>query len=147
LGKESQIHHLIPDNVVRDLELTQEAMRRGLYNPDRTSNLIELATKNIPDSQIQGIRSQNPKAQLPTIRHYSSHQKYDDLVKNLVEKAVNQRNVRQLSDSEILDILSKVEQQLRGGFLGTNKVIQPLILVNPDGRLVQSENNSNGESA
>jgi hypothetical protein len=141
LGRESQVHHLIPDNVVRDLELTQEAMRRGIYNPDRTSNLIELATKNIPDSQIQAIRSQNPTAQLPTIRHYSSHPDYDKLVKELVKQALKGRNVRQLSDSEILNVLNIVEQQLRGGFLGTGTLKLPL---NPDGRLVQNENNPEG---
>jgi hypothetical protein len=39
----SWIHHMVPDNVMRSDPLYQRAFELGIFNPDRTSNLIELA--------------------------------------------------------------------------------------------------------
>jgi hypothetical protein len=147
LGKDSQIHHLIPDNVMREQEIFQEALRRGIYNPDRTSNLIEMANKSVSDEALNAIKTKNSNAQLPNIRHYSSHDKYDLLVEDLIRKETNGRDVRQLSDGELHRILDKTENQLRDGFLGKNKKIQEDLPVNEDGRLVRTESNSREEFA
>jgi hypothetical protein len=142
LGKDSQIHHLIPDNVIRKLDVFHEALKRGLYNPDRTSNLIEMANKGVSDETLNALRTKYPDAQLPDIRHYSSHAEYDQEVGILIDKAVKGRDVHQLSDNEIRQILNKTETNLREGFLGANEEIKQKLPVNEDGRLVQIEDDS-----
>lgn len=89
LGGESQVHHLFPDNIIRELEVTQEALKRGIDNPDRTSNLLEMANKSVSHDTLRAVRQANPNAQLPDIRHYSSHAEYDNLVRDLVDKKIN----------------------------------------------------------
>jgi hypothetical protein len=110
LGKDSQIHHLIPDNVMREQKIVQEALRRGIYNPDRTSNLIEMANKSISEETLNALKAKNPNAQLPNIRHYSGHADYDELVTELISQKIGQRNIRQMADNEILEVLETARQ-------------------------------------
>jgi A nuclease family of the HNH/ENDO VII superfamily with conserved AHH len=147
LGKTSQIHHLIPDNVIREQKIFQEALKRGIYNPDRASNLIEMANKSVTDEAFNALRATNPNAQIPDIRHYSSHAKYDVFVEDLIDKGINGRDIRQLSDSEINQIINRVEVNLKEGFLNKNEKIRQKLPINEDGRLVQIESRSKEEIA
>jgi A nuclease family of the HNH/ENDO VII superfamily with conserved AHH len=147
LGKDSQIHHLIPDNVMREQKIVQEALTRGIYNPDQASNLIEMANKSVSEKTLNALRAKNPNAQLPDIRHYSSHADYDAVVRDVLKQKIKGRDVRQLSDTEIKNVLSDVEKELRGGFLGTNKKIQQRLPINEDNRLVEIPNNLDEEIA
>jgi hypothetical protein len=147
LGKNSQIHHLIPDNVIRQMDIFQEALKRGIYNPDRTSNLIEMANKSVAEETLNALRSKHPNAQLTDIRHYSSHEKYDNLTRQLLNDAVDGGDIRQLPDGEILNIIDDVESKLREGFLGTDAKMKKRLPINKDNRLVETPNVLDGEIA
>jgi A nuclease family of the HNH/ENDO VII superfamily with conserved AHH len=146
LGRDSQIHHLLPDNVIRRLEIFQESLRRGIYNPDRTSNLLEMANKGVSEEIIAALKAQHPNAQLTDIRHYSSHANYDDLVSRLIDESLNGRDVRQLSNVQIEAILKDAEVQLRSKFLGTPSRIRENLPIK-DGRISEVRNDFEEESA
>jgi hypothetical protein len=133
--------------VIREQEIFHEALRRGIYNPDRTSNLIEMADKSVTNETLNALRAKNPNTQIPDIRHYSNHADYDVVVRDVLKQKIKARKVHQLSDIEIKSILSDVEQEFRGGFLGTNKKIQQRLPINEDNRLVEIPNKSEKEIA
>jgi hypothetical protein len=142
LGADSQVHHLIPDNVIRRLGITQEALRRGIYNPDGTTNLLEMANQSVTSSRIQQVRQANPGAQLPDIKHFSGHPTYDALVQNLVNDEIAGRNIRQMTDREILDAIGNVQQELRRRIMNNDPSIPTT-----DGRISFNENANEGEVA
>jgi hypothetical protein len=72
-----QIHHLIPDSVVRDHELTQLAMKKAGYNLDESSNLLAMP--------YTGDALKNAKVQ---IAHLGSHPKWSNYVKSQLDEAV-----------------------------------------------------------
>jgi A nuclease family of the HNH/ENDO VII superfamily with conserved AHH len=72
----NQLHHLTPDAVVRENELTRELMRRSkTYTLDRGTNILDMTTLH------------NPKTR--EIVHLGSHKKFNDYVSGLLNKKVD----------------------------------------------------------
>ena len=103
-----QIHHIVPDEIVRQNELARTAYDRGIFNLDRATNL-------------QGFPSQG---QAGEIVHRGSHTNWSNYVKGVLEE--NQRellrayNVDELTqipeatlNRELEAIFSEVEDELR----------------------------------
>ena len=68
-----QLHHLIPDNLVRSHPLMQLAMAKG-YDLDRASNLLEMPGRADVRQSVQEI-----------VGHFGSHQKYDAIVERRLD--------------------------------------------------------------
>jgi A nuclease family of the HNH/ENDO VII superfamily with conserved AHH len=67
----NQLHHLTPDAVVRENDLTRELMRRSkTYTLDRGTNILDMTTLH------------NPKTK--EIVHLGSHKKFNDYVNGLL---------------------------------------------------------------
>jgi len=104
-----QIHHLVPDNVVRNHPFYQRAMRDAGYDIDQGSNLVALAERNVTKATIaQG---------LPT--HSGSHPIWDQTARNVINKEVNnafnklgKTKIDDLTPSEITSISQKIETEL-----------------------------------
>ena len=104
-----QAHHIIPDNVVQNSAVHQEAINRGLYDIDRTSNgklLAEADEDWLPISEAY-----------PT--HFGSHPNYDGDIVNAIDDVLDLNNVLPsqiggLSDSKLLEIIDDIEGEALG---------------------------------
>jgi hypothetical protein len=94
-----QIHHLIPDTLVRKNRLAQLARRLG-YNLDNSNNLLGLANKD-EWARIQGLRlPNNPgKGYSGRVGHWSDHQNYTAQVERYLNNELNTLT-RQFGDLE-----------------------------------------------
>jgi hypothetical protein len=106
LAAGNQLHHLVPDAVVRDNRLTQELMRRSRnYTLDRGTNILDMP--------------QVYSRQTGEIVHLGSHDKFNNYVRRLLDKkveALTQGGSRALDkvDVKALDkALRDVEDTLR----------------------------------
>jgi hypothetical protein len=105
-----QRHHLVPDNVVRNSPLHQEAIKRGLYDLDRGANgryLAETAEDFVHDAS--GLSSKFPT-------HLGSHPKYDAAIQGQIDNVIEQFDVdifdlQKLSNSQITDLLNEIENR------------------------------------
>lgn len=100
-----QLHHLIPDNIVRSHPLLQEMLKRGIYNLDRASNLVEMPGAD--RLKFPGIHG-----------HFGSHPKYDELVRSkLDEFLIGLRraygSLENSPDTKLKDIVQKLENNLK----------------------------------
>jgi hypothetical protein len=118
LDSGSQIHHLIADNIWRDLEVFQESLRRGIGSMDEKPNLIELAETPADLARAKLI---DPK--FPDVLHQSNHFAFDDLVLKRVEKALDKqklnlrRPVEKWTNTELLEFIKKRQDEIRDLFL------------------------------
>jgi hypothetical protein len=118
LDSGSQIHHLIADNIWRDLEVFQETLRRGIGSMDEKLNLIELA-----ETPADLARAKLIDPMFSEVLHQSNHFAFDDLVLKRVEKALDKqklklrRPVEKWTDTELLDFIKKRQIEIRDLFL------------------------------
>ena len=103
-----QIHHIVPDEIVRQNELARTAYDRGIFDLDRATNL-------------QGFPSQG---QAGEIVHRGSHTNWSNYVKGVLEderdRLIQKYGVAELKDipeatldRELRDIFNKLEDELR----------------------------------
>ncbi|MFV0541354.1 MAG: AHH domain-containing protein, partial [Aestuariibaculum sp.] len=105
-----QRHHLVPDNVVRNSPLHQEAAKRGLYDLDRGGNgryLAETAEDYVHDAS-------NLSKNYPT--HLGSHPNYDVAVQSQIDNVIEQFDVDifdldGLSDTQLTNLLNEIENR------------------------------------
>jgi A nuclease family of the HNH/ENDO VII superfamily with conserved AHH len=107
LAAGNQLHHLVPDAVVRDNRLTQELMRRSRnYTLDRGTNILDMPIAHNPATG--------------EIVHLGSHDKFNNYVRRLLDQkveALTQGGSKPLDkvDVKALDkALRDVEDTLRG---------------------------------
>jgi hypothetical protein len=158
----SWIHHLVPDNVMRANPVYQRAFELGLLDPDRTSNLIELAkNRQVLAAGRQNLRNQGLSENLVSdITHYTKHDGYDQLVTDrlgvALEKIQQQRGlsrltseqfVQQMSRDEITTFITDMESQMRGGLMGTDRRLRREIPTRDNGSLSQNPDDSKPEVA
>ena len=105
-----QAHHIVPDNVVQNSPIYQEALSRGLYDIDRTSNgkLLAETAEDYP-KDLTGASQAYPT-------HFGSHPNYDDAIRaqidDLIEtNDINIFNLNGLSDTEITNIINAIENR------------------------------------
>jgi hypothetical protein len=115
-----QIHHLIPDELVRTTELGQAARKAG-YNLDRSENLIGLA------------KSAEAKLTPDEIGHWTNHPEYTTAVKERLDNAVKELKadygaLEQAPKEAILQKMKEVEDEFR-------KLIESKEVKTKDGRL------------
>ncbi len=79
-AKNHEAHHLVPDNVVRDSPLHQEAIKRGLYDIDRKSNGRYLSKTD--EDAVTGVTKELP-------RHSGSHPNYDVELNKVINEYTN----------------------------------------------------------
>jgi A nuclease family of the HNH/ENDO VII superfamily with conserved AHH len=103
-----QRHHLIPDRVIQDSPLAQEARQRAGYDLDRASNLIGVAgtAKAYEQSDIK-------------LLHSGQHKEWNDYATELLDKGQKALEIKYESlDKVPADVLEKamrrVENKLRG---------------------------------
>jgi len=104
-----QAHHLVPDNIVRNSPLHQEAISRGLYDIDRASNGKLLAETGEDFAEISEA--------YPT--HFGSHPNYDAEITEIIDDVLESHNVlpsqvKSLSDTKINQIVDDIEDQALG---------------------------------
>jgi hypothetical protein len=115
-----QIHHLVPDELVRTTELGQAARKAG-YNLDRSENLIGLA------------KSAEAKLTPDEIGHWTNHPEYTTAVKERLDNAVKELKadygaLEQAPKEAILQKMKEVEDEFR-------KLIESKEVKTKDGRL------------
>jgi hypothetical protein len=160
--KPSWIHHLVADNVMRDNPVYQRAFELGLINPDRTSNLIELAKNaDVLAQGRQNLRNQGLSENLVSnITHYTQHPKYDQLVTNrldtTLDKLKQQRGLSHLSReefanrmprTEIESFIRDMENGLRDGYMGVDQELYDQLPKRPNGSISQNPENPKPEIA
>ena len=106
---EHQAHHIIPDAVVQQNELFQEAVKYG-YDLDRTSNGALLV--NNKGTKVAGISDDYPI-------HQGSHPVYnqlaDDTADNVLEEYLidsGKNEISQLTPKEVLNLTKEVENRM-----------------------------------
>lgn len=103
-----QRHHLVPDKVVRNSPLHQEAVKRGLYDLDRGGNgryLAETAEDYVHDAS-------NLSKNYPT--HLGSHPNYDDAINSAIDdvfinNGINKNAISELDDATIKNLVDEIE--------------------------------------
>ena len=130
--RNSWIHHVVPDNVMRADPLYQRAFELGIFNPDRTSNLIELAAnQKALKAGREFLDKNHPGVKVSDFTHYSQHPKYDGLVQEQIKTALGrlkrQQGLTKLNDNEFImqmkpdelkSVISTVETRMRRGLMG-----------------------------
>ncbi|EKT4525033.1 RHS domain-containing protein, partial [Pseudomonas putida] len=96
-------HHLIPTNVVNRSALIQEAMKRGIYNPNGASN-----GSSLPTSSAESLASGKP---LHSGGHLGSY--YDAARSRLMIAEQKIGNIAAASDKELLKKIGAVERSMR----------------------------------
>ncbi len=99
-----QLHHLIPDNLVRSHPLMQLAMAKG-YDLDRASNLLEMPGRPEVRQSVQEI-----------VGHFGSHDKYDKQVKDrldLLLATLKDDHPGGFTDTDLMEAIRTLEDQLR----------------------------------
>jgi hypothetical protein len=100
-----QIHHVIPDELVRTTELGRAAQKAG-YNLDRSENLTGLA------------KSEKAKISPDEIGHWTNHPEYTELVKRKMDDAAKELkdeygDLENVPKEMILQRMKKIEDEFR----------------------------------
>jgi hypothetical protein len=100
-----QIHHVIPDELVRNTELGRAAQKAG-YNLDRSENLTGLA------------KSEKAKLSPDEIGHWTNHPEYTRAVQKKMEKAAidlkdEYGSLEKIPKDIILQKMKKIEDEFR----------------------------------
>ena len=101
-----QAHHIVPDNVVRNSPIHQEAISRGLYDVDRTNNgkiLAETEEDYVSLSEAY-----------PT--HYGSHPQYDDAINSQIDDLIETNdidilNLDNMSNNDLNALINAIENR------------------------------------
>ena len=100
----TQIHHLLPDEIVQKTELGKLAQKAG-YNLDRSDNLLGLA------------RSAADKKAKTDVGHWTSHPKYSREVEAEMDKTLNalkqKYGKKAIPQQEVLDEMRRIEEMFR----------------------------------
>ena len=124
----NEVHHLITDAESQQSDLALEAHERGLWNVDRTTNLIRLPS-------TQAAYQQSPIK----IKHRGSHPKWSEHVADTIDDAQTDLKVKyttldNVPDAVLQQTLDQVESELRRDLSNINKGIQRgWIKIKPDG--------------
>jgi hypothetical protein len=100
-----QIHHVIPDELVRTTELGRAAQKAG-YNLDRSENLTGLA------------KSEKAKISPDEIGHWTNHPKYTKAVREKMDDAVKELNaeygsLEKAPKDAVLQKMKNIENEFR----------------------------------
>jgi len=105
-----QAHHIVSDNVVQNSSIHQEAINRGLYDIDRTSNgkLLAETAEDYP-KDLTGASEAYPT-------HFGSHPQYDDAIRSQIDDLIDVNdvdifNLENLSDTEIQNLVNAIENR------------------------------------
>jgi hypothetical protein len=145
----SWIHHMVPDNVMRSDPLYQRAFELGIFNPDRTSNLIELAAdKDVLQAGRKLLAKEHPEVKVSDFTHYSQHPKYDRVVRSEINSAIKQYRkqqgmsnlslenfVEQMKPDEVKSIIETVEIRMRRGLMSQDNELFQRIPTRENGSL------------
>jgi hypothetical protein len=140
----------------------QRAFELGLMDPDRTSNLIELARDaNVLAQGRQNLRNRGlPENLVSDITHYTQHPKYDQFVTERLNTAL--RNLRQqkgmgnltleqfanrMTRTEIEGFIQDMENGLRNGYMGIDRKLYRQLPKRDNGSISQSPDDSNSKTA
>lgn len=99
-----QLHHLIPDNLVRSHPLMQLALARG-YDLDRASNLLEMPGRPEVRQSVQEI-----------VGHFGSHSEYDFEVKERLDalaEELEEKFPEGIPDTDLMKAIKTLEDDLR----------------------------------
>jgi hypothetical protein len=135
----NQLHHLTPDAVVRENELTKELMKRSKkYTLDRGTNILDMPTAH------------NPKTR--EIVHLGSHDRFNKYVTNLLNEQIQDLTDRgaiklqQVKVENLDKAVRQVEDMLRDQI--KNRTLLPDVLKEIDGggiRISQDIQKTKGE--
>lgn len=135
-----QIHHVIPDERVRNNPLAREAYNRGIFDLDRASNL-----KGLPEEAAQS-----------ELIHKGSHPRWNDHVDEVLKqkqtdllKKHRVSSVDQLPDRALEQALTEAELELQDDLIDTQLGVQKgWLKQTPTGlKLSEHENTDNTETA
>jgi hypothetical protein len=155
-SRNSWIHHMVPDNVMRADPLYQRAFELGIFDPDRTSNLIELAANQKALNVGRDFLSQNHSGvKVSDFTHYSQHPQYDRVVRGEIDSALKQYRkqkglsnvkledfIQQLNPDEVKSIISTVETRMRRGLMGEDAELYQRIPTRENGSLAEAPSHS-----
>lgn len=123
LGKgESQLHHLIADNLARNNAFFQEAMKRGLFGMDEKLNIIEIAENDTALKKAQQMfKSGKTSTELPPLVHRGPHGETDQVTQDTIELILRRngidislaQDIKSLSDSEMKLLIKEIQDELR----------------------------------
>lgn len=97
------LHHLIPDNIIRNHTLGKILLKYG-YDLDDASNLLAMADKE----KYAELVKKNPKL----IGHWSSHQKYDELVSNRLNAIQRELGIKTPNDVIPNDKINELKRRV-----------------------------------
>ncbi|WP_233555332.1 eCIS core domain-containing protein [Deinococcus sp. RM] len=123
---QSQLHHLIPDNVARAHPFFQEAMKRGLFGLDEQSNIIEVAENAASLKAAQTLFQQGQTGTLlPPLVHRGPHTQTDVVTRQVVQKALEDSGIRdrdlpKLTDAQVKTLIQEIQKSLRGMYKDGN---------------------------
>ena len=116
---QSQLHHLIPDNVARAQPLFQEAMKRGLFGLDEQTNIVEVAEDAASLKTAQTLFQQGQTSTLlPPLVHRGPHPRTDVETRQIIQKVlidnnIRDRNIPNLTDDQIDQMVKEIHKNLR----------------------------------
>jgi A nuclease family of the HNH/ENDO VII superfamily with conserved AHH len=129
----NQLHHLVPDAVVRDNPLTKQLMKRSqTYTLDRGTNILDMPTVHDPKTG--------------EIVHLGSHSKFnryvDRLLNQQVDKLTRNRTVQldQVDVGELDKAIRQVENTLRSQIKNRTLPREILDLLEGGGFKISEEN-------
>jgi len=123
---QSQLHHLIPDNVARAHPFFQEAMKRGLFGLDEQTNIIEVAENAASLKTAQTMFQQGQTGTLlPPLVHRGPHSQTDAVTRQVVQKALEDNGIRdrdlpKLTDSQVKTLIDDIQKSLRNLYRNGN---------------------------
>ena len=159
LIKESHMHHIAADNMLRSTPFGQRALRLGAVNPDGSINLIEMAnsTKNLDKG-----RAAFPDVKFSDFIHNTQHPKFDGLMQDVLGDAIAEVKqakglagmkdkdfISQMTKEEIQASWNKALRRMRRGLMGEDKALYNRIkqITRPSGSIAQGESQNDTEVA
>jgi hypothetical protein len=119
---QSQLHHLIPDNVARAHPFFQEAMKRGLFGLDEQSNIVEVAENAASLKTAQTLFQQRQTGTLlPPLVHRGPHTKTDAMTNTVIESVLRKRGIdtddisdlRSIDDAKLKSLIDEIQKELK----------------------------------
>jgi hypothetical protein len=158
LGKDSQVHHLFADNLLRGTPFGQRTLELGAVNPDAAMNLIELANSL---KNLDKAREAHPNVKFSDFVHNTQHPKFDKLMQEVVNEQIRAVRdakglsrmkepdfIQQMTKEEIKAVWDESLARMRRGLMNEDGELYRKIKTRPNsGSLAQSEPLDNSEVA
>jgi hypothetical protein len=147
---------MVPDNVMRTDPLYQRAFELGIFNPDRSSNLIELAgNEEALKAGRELLAKSHPDVKVSDFTHYTQHPKYDGLVREEIKAVLRDlkrsRGLSNLADKdfvpqmkadEIKAVIERIEIRMRHGLMNDDQKLYRQIPKRDNNSLALNSNES-----